>query len=154
LIIIKGDFQSVSMSIYGEVISEIQPSQPYEPRPISSVDIRPLSRAVDPANSADPTLLARQLLELIPDAPPLAIVIRLMFCLKPSNDDWDDAGFPYLFTDLDHCIEDLDLEKAFEHTSRSVADDASLDSIRRFSEKVAALIGPKVGPFHHTSFRD
>jgi hypothetical protein len=132
------------MSIYGEVISEIQPSQPYELRPVSSVDIRPLSRAVDPANSADPTLLARQLLELIPGAPPLPMVIRLMFCLKPSNDDWDDAGFPYLFTDLD-CIEDLDLEKAFQHTSRSIADDTSLDSIRRFSEKVGASIGLKVG---------
>ena len=139
------------MSIYGEIVSENQTAtEPYEPRQVSSVDVRPLTRAVDPSNAADPTLLGRQLLSLISDAPPLALVIRLMLCLKPSNDDWDNPAFPYLFTDLLDCAGDFDLEMAFNYTSKPIADDTPLDLIRRFSEQVAASIGPKVSILYYS----
>lgn len=143
------------MSIYGELVSEIQPQiQPYEPRQLSSIDAHPLTCAVDPSNAADPTLLARQLLALISDAPPLSLVIRLMMCLKPSNDDWDNPAFPYLFTDLLDCTDDFDLAKAFHSASKPIADDTPLDLIQRFSEKVAAAIGPKVSTGYSPSFSD
>ena len=142
--VIKGDFESVSMAIYGDIVSEIKPSvQPHDLLQLNSVDSRPLIGAVDPSNAADPTLLARQLLALIPDAPPLPLVIRLMLCLKPSNDDWDDPDFPYLYADLTSGIDDL--EQALQITARPVADDTSPDVIRKFSECIAAAIGPKVG---------
>lgn len=141
--IARGTFQSVSMAIYGDVVSEMPPpSLTYEPKAIPSFDPIPLSNALDPSNFRDPTRLALQLLELIPDAPPLSLIIRLMFCLKPSNDDWDLPEFPYLYADLDEDFSDL--EKAFRLTSRPVADTTSHASFARFSEAVARSLGPKV----------
>jgi hypothetical protein len=149
--IVKGDFQSVSMAIYGEVASGPIPlPDTYEPRAISSKLMTPLSRPVDPSHAADPTLLAKELLSLIPDAPPLSLVIRLMFCLKPSDDDWESPEFPFLFNDLDDSIEDFDLEQVFHCTSRPVADDISRDSICKFAEKIASALGPKVGAFWYS----
>ena len=143
LMIVKGAFESVSMAIYGDVVSEMPPpSLTYEPKAIPSFDPIPLSSALDPSNFRDPTKLALQLLELIPDAPPLPLVIRLMFCLKPSNDDWDLPEFPYLYADLDEDFSDL--EKACRLTSRPVADTTSHASFARFSEAVARSVGPKV----------
>jgi hypothetical protein len=143
--IVKGRFESVSMAVYGDPVSEIHsPSQKYEMRMIPSIEQPALSRAVDPANSLDPTALARQLLTLIPYSPPLPLVIRLMLCLKPSNDDWDLPDFPYLYADLDGDSGVFDLEMAYQCTSKPVPDDISQDTIQRFAEKVAASIGPKV----------
>lgn len=142
--IIKGAFESVSMAIYGDVVSEMpHPSSIYEPMSIPSFDPIPLSSALDPSNFRDPTKLALQLLQLIPDAPPLPHIIRLMFCLKPSNDDWDLPDFPYLYADLDEDF-DSDLEKALGLTSRPVSDEISQASLARFAESVARSIGPKV----------
>lgn len=142
--IVRGEFQCVSMAIYGDVVSEMPPpSSVYEPKAIPSFDPIPLSNALDPSNFRDPTKLALQLLELIPDAPPLPLIICLMFCLKPSSDDWDLPEFPYLHADLDEDFES-DLEKAFRLMSKPVADVTSHASYARFAEAVARSIGPKV----------
>jgi hypothetical protein len=133
------------MAIYGDIVSEHQPSvQPNDLRQVNSVDTRPLIPALDPSNAADPTLLAKQLLLLIPDAPPLHLIIRLMLCLKPSNDDWDDPDFPYLFADLNDCIEEFGLERALHVTARPIPDDTPPGLIRKFSQCTAAAIGVKV----------
>ncbi|KAI0371605.1 hypothetical protein BV20DRAFT_1035231 [Pilatotrama ljubarskyi] len=138
LMIVKGEFESVSMAIYGKVVSETHTSpSSYEPRSLPTVAPAPLPAALDPANSRDPTQLARQLLRLIPDAPDLALVIRLIFCLKPSNDDWDLPDFPYLHADLEDTGSDFNLEKALRLTTRPVPDDVSPDAVTRFAEKVA-----------------
>ncbi|KAL7282662.1 hypothetical protein ACG7TL_004135 [Trametes sanguinea] len=144
LMIVKGDFESVSMAIYGDVVTESHaaPSN-YEPRPLPTVTPAPLPAVLDPANARDPSQLARQLLKLIPDAPELELVIRLVFCLKPSDDDWDLPDFPYLHPDLDSASEDLDLEKALRLTTRPVSDDISLDTVSHFAEKVALSLDPK-----------
>src|SRR6516164_801455 len=112
--IVKGKIEALSMAIYGDIVSDAPPpTQNYDARPIPSIEHVPLSRAIDPSNSSDPTLLAKQLLALIPDAPPLPLVVRLMLCLKPSNEDWELPSFPYLHADLDAEIEeDFDLETA------------------------------------------
>ena len=143
--IVKGTFQAVSMAIYGDVVSD-SPTTPetYEPRPLPSITATPLPSALDPANARDPTQLARELLKLIPDAPELELAIRLVFCLKPSNDDWDSPDFPYLYADLEDDSTEFDLERAFKLTSRPVADDVSSESLRSFAERVARCVNVKV----------
>ncbi|KAI0677202.1 hypothetical protein C8Q78DRAFT_74512 [Trametes maxima] len=144
LMIVKGDYEFVSMAIYGEVVSEVTtvPSR-YLPRSLPGVTSSPLSSSLDPANSRDPTQLARQLLKLIPDAPDLELVIRLIFCLKPSNDDWDLPEFPHLYPDLDNTGAEFDLEQALRLTARPVPDDVSPETVSRFAEKVAQSVDLK-----------
>jgi hypothetical protein len=133
------------MAIYGDVASEL-PEQPppYVLAMLPPLTPTPLSPALDPANSGDPTSLTRNLLALIPDAPPLPLVIRLMFCLKPANDDWDLPEFPYLHPDLGDDPVYFDLDYAYQLTSQPVADDVPLEVLQRFADRVADAIGPKV----------
>ncbi|KDQ64455.1 hypothetical protein JAAARDRAFT_145190 [Jaapia argillacea MUCL 33604] len=142
LMIVKGNFSSVSLAIYGEVAAESSVASSYEPKPTPIIEPSPLSRVLDPSNSTNPTHLAQQLLDMIPDAPPLPLVIRLMFCLKPSNDDWDRPDFPYIYADLDEDSMDLDLETAFRLTARPVSDDVSQETLQRFAGSVEAAMGP------------
>ncbi len=143
--IVKGSFECLSMAIYGEVVSDNAPTPAtYEPRPLPSVSPVALTPSLDPANTRDPTQLARQLLKLIPDAPELELVVRLVFCLKPSNEDWDLPEFPYLHPDLDEDVAEFDLEKAFRLTTRPVPDNVSSEAVSRFAEKVARCVHPKV----------
>jgi hypothetical protein len=154
--IVKGNFTKLSMAIYGDVASEL-PSFP--PSPSSHVlaalpplTPTPLSPALDPANSADPTTLTRNLLSLIPDVPPLPLVIRLMFCLKPTNDDWDLPEFPYLHPDLDDDPDDFDLDYAYQLTSQPVADDVPLEVLQRFADRVADAIELKVRVYYEYAY--
>jgi hypothetical protein len=144
--IVKGNFTKLSMAIYGDVASELpsSPSAFHPPGVLLPFTPTPLSPALDPANSADPTTLTRNLLSLIHDAPPLPLVIRLMFCLKPANDDWDLPEFPYLHPDLDDDPVDFDLDYAYQLTSQPVADDVPLGVLQRFADRVADAIEPKV----------
>lgn len=144
LMIVRGNYEYVSLAIYGEIMAEL-PSPPttYEPRPLPTLEPIPLTRALDPSNSLDPSALARQLLSLIPDAPPLPLAIRLVFCLKPPSDDWDLPDFPYLHPDLDNETEDFDLEKAFRLTTRPVPDDVSDATLLRFAENVTRSVRSK-----------
>ncbi|KAI6100173.1 hypothetical protein F5141DRAFT_1218738 [Pisolithus sp. B1] len=140
---LRGDFETVSMAIYGEPVSEVLPViTDYEALPLPVTEPTPISPALDLARSPDPTLLARQLLSLIPDAPPLNLVIRLMFCLKPPNDDWDLPEFPHLYSDLHEEDMDIDLDSAYRCLSRPVADDVPPEALLRFAEKVADAISP------------
>lgn len=135
--IVKGSFDSVSMAIYGDVVNELPPPRAtYEPKPLPYLDQVPLPEALDPANTRDPTKLARTLLDLIPDAPSLPVIIRLMFCLKPANEEWDLPEFPYIFPDLEQLSDEGGIEEAFRLTSRPVSDDTSPDSFVQFAEKV------------------
>ncbi|EKM59767.1 uncharacterized protein PHACADRAFT_170376 [Phanerochaete carnosa HHB-10118-sp] len=143
LMIVKGAFESVSMAIYGDVVNELPPPKTtYEPRSLPTLDMIPLSPALDPANARDPTTLACQLLDLIPDAPSLPLVIRLMFCLKPSNDDWDSPDFPYLFTDLSQLPDDPTIDEVYRLTSRPVHDDTSSQAFADLADKVIQCLGP------------
>ena len=135
--IVKGAFESVSMAIYGDVVNELPPPKTtYEPRPLPTLDPIPLSPALDPANARDPTTLSRQLLYLIPDAPPLPLIIRLMFCLKPSNEDWDLPDFPYLFADLSQLPDDPGIDEVYRTTMRPVSDETTADTFADLAEKV------------------
>lgn len=143
--IVKGEFDAVSLAIYGEVVTEaLATPSTYTPQPLPSITPAGLPPALDPANTRDPTQLARQLLKLIPNAPDLELVIRLIFCLKPSNEDWDLPDFPYLHPDLDDLDADAELEKVVKLTTRPVPDDISSEHLARFTEKIAQCVDPKV----------
>ncbi|KAG6331216.1 hypothetical protein ID866_7871 [Astraeus odoratus] len=74
------------------------------------------------------------------DPPSLNVVIRLMFCLKPPNEDWDLPEFPHLYSDLHEEDMDIDLDSAYRCLSRPVADDIPPESLQRFAEKIADAI--------------
>ncbi|OCH95901.1 hypothetical protein OBBRIDRAFT_822543 [Obba rivulosa] len=144
LMVVKGDFQCVSMAIYGEVLQEPSGSPSiYVPRTLHPVEPMPLPRSLDPANMRDPSRIARELLNLIPNAPPLPLVIRLMLFLKPSNEDWDLPDFPYLHPDLEGDLHDLGLEKAFRLTTRPVPDDIAREPLLRFAQAVSRALRSK-----------
>ncbi len=141
--IVKGDFRSLSLAIYGEVVSSTpEPVQPYEPREIPApITPFPLSKALDPANMRDPTSLATELLSASnDDAPPLSLVTKLIFCLKPLNEDWDLPEFPYLYADLDGYGEDGSMEELAQMISTPIHDDASEEQIEAFVKKVQDLV--------------
>lgn len=144
LMIVKGSFSALSMAIYGDVVIDTPPViKNYEPQSLPALEPTPLSRAIDPANSADPTEVAKQLLALIPDSPPLSLVVRLMFCLKPSNEDWDLPDFPYIYADLDtQTGDEEDLEAIFEIVSKPVRDNTTDEALEIFAARIANY--PKV----------
>ena len=144
LLIIKGDFQKLSLAVYGNIVSEPGPAPAYEAKPLSAPEPVPLTKAVDPANSSDPLDLARRLLLLIPGSPSLSLVIRLMLCLKPSNDDWDHPDFPYLHAYIDRDEAAFDLESVVQNLSRPLPEDTTIETLEAFASRVADLIGPKV----------
>ncbi|KAG1719166.1 hypothetical protein EDB19DRAFT_1837022, partial [Suillus lakei] len=127
-----------SMAIYGDVVSDTPPKPSiYTPLPLPTHSSVPLVPALDAAKSNDPTALARNLLALIPNAPSLSLVIRLMFCLKQPNDDWELPEFPHLYSDLNEEEMDIDLDTAFRSLSRPVVDDISSEQLHRFAKKVS-----------------
>lgn len=142
--IIKGDFQKLSLAVYGSVVTETTPTPAYDAKPLSAPEPVPLTKAVDPANSSDPLALARKLLLLIPGSPSLSLVIRLMLCLKPSNDDWDHPDFPYLHAYIDRDDAAFDLESVVQSLSRPLPEETTIEVLEAFATRVADLIGPKV----------
>jgi len=144
-VIFQGAFESLSLAIYGDLVTE-QPTLPltYRPSPLPAVENTLLAGSLDPANAKDPTLLARQLLELIPESPPLAIVVRLMYCVKPSDADWEHPDFPYLYVDLSQDIVDFSLEKAVKLTTEQISDELTSDQLLHFADKISNIVGPPV----------
>ncbi|KAJ8583248.1 hypothetical protein M405DRAFT_828989 [Rhizopogon salebrosus TDB-379] len=132
LTILRGDFEAVSMAIYGDVVSDTSP----EPTTYSSLTIPthssvPLVSALDAVMSNNLTALARNLLELLPDLHSLSLVIRLIFCLKQPR------GCPHLYSDLREEEMEMDLDTAFRCLSRPIADDISSEQLYRFAKKVS-----------------
>jgi len=148
-VIFQGAFESISLAIYGDLVTE-QPTLPltYRPSPLPAVEHALLAGSLDPANAKDPTLLARQLLELIPESPPLAIVVRLMYCVKPSDADWEHPDFPYLHVDLGQDIVEFSLEKAVKLTTEQISDELTSDQLLHFADKISNIVGPPVCFFH------
>ena len=143
--IVKGSYETLSLAIYGEVVSDASPVHSYQPSALPIVEPRPLSRAIDPANSTDPKELAEKLLSIISDPVPLPLVVRLMFCLKPSDEDWEDPEFPHLYSDLENSDEDFDLEGVVASVRRPIRESTSTEAFTTLANRVADFIGPKVG---------
>lgn len=143
MIIFRGDFEVISVAVYGNVVAEPPEVQTYEPKQLPLPTSVKLSSSIDVANSANPTHLAEHLLALLPVPPPLPLVSRLIFSLKPEDEDWDHPDFPYLYSDLDH--EDIsDLESLVQSATRPIRDDISPDTLSRFATKAHDCIGSNV----------
>ncbi|KAF8969383.1 hypothetical protein BDZ97DRAFT_1653935 [Flammula alnicola] len=140
LIIFRGDFEVISVAIYGEVVTEIPEVSGYETKPLPAPTSMTLSPSVDLASSTNPTLLAENLLSLLPTSPPLSLVSRLVFSLKPEDEDWDDPDFPYIYSDLDN-DEVMDLEGLVQSVTRPIRDDISPETLSRFATKMHDYLG-------------
>ena len=139
LVIVKGSFERLSLAIYGHVVNESPPMR--EPKPIVPLEPEPLAPHLDPAHAPDPTALAKSLLELIPNAPSLPLAIRLVFCLKPTLDDWDIPGFPHIYASLDNDTEDYDLDSIVANLDRPIPEDFTQDTLDRFVERLTDFVG-------------
>jgi hypothetical protein len=144
--IIKGEFKSLSIAVYGDVASEIpQLADTYTPTDTTLTPAIPLTPDLDPADSPDPTALAEDLLSLINDAPPLDLVVQLVFCLKPANEDWDLPDFPYIYANLGKLLDSgFDPEDVYEELFRPIAPSESLESQRLLAESIAAKVNKEV----------
>ncbi|RXW25465.1 hypothetical protein EST38_g405 [Candolleomyces aberdarensis] len=145
LMIVKGHYDVVSLAVYGQVASEPAPVDSYEQKPLPVVQPLPLSKSIDPANSPEPKQLAEKLLSIISDPVSLPLVVRLMFCLKPADDDWEDPDFPHLYSDLEDNEADFDLEGVVSSMRRPIEDDipADSDAFSKLADRVLDFIGPK-----------
>lgn len=149
--IIRGKFEKLSLAVYGDIISDsLPPVQSYKSKPLPQTSHNTLPSYLDPSNCIDPTQLAQSLLSLITDAPPLPLITRLMFCLKPSNDDWDEPEFPYLFSKLDKDLDDLDLERAAEITTRPVSDNVDDEVLQFFAQRLGDTVQDYVSKISQT----
>ncbi|KAF9481882.1 hypothetical protein BDN70DRAFT_802571 [Pholiota conissans] len=140
LIIFRGDFEVISVAIYGEVVAELPPVQIYETRPLPVPRPTSISPGADVANSKKPTQLAEDLLSLLPSPPTLALVSRLIFSLKPEDEDWDEPDFPYLYSDLDD-DEVSNLESLVHSVTRPIRDDIPPETLARFATKMHDYLG-------------
>ncbi|KAG8834059.1 hypothetical protein FRC17_009622 [Serendipita sp. 399] len=69
--------------------------------PVSTpIDISPLPRYLDIANAANPIGLASSLSHECVGKIPMLHILRLMFLLKPSDDDWSIDGYPARYADI------------------------------------------------------
>lgn len=144
--IVKGSFHHLSLAIYGEMVTEQPAVHTYQPKTILPPEPIPLSTDLDPSQSSDPTALARSFLKLIPNSPSLPSAIRLMFCLKPTDDAWDNPDFPHIYANLDNDSEDYDLDTIVSNLDRPIPDDVSQETLDRFVERLNDFVGPPVGP--------
>ena len=144
LVIIHGQYEYLSMAVFGDVIADAQNVRKYEPRPIPVLNSVSLPKSVDPSNSSEPTMIAQQLISLLPDSPPLSLIVRLMFCLKPPNEDWEHPDFPYLYSGLDSEDEMYSIATLVQSISRPVKDDVSVDTLSTFAERITDFLEPKV----------
>lgn len=145
LMIVKGDFENLSLAVYGENLSE-ESATTAAHTSSSRLSLPPpsLSKALDPANSSDPTALACQLLSLVPDPPSLSLVVRLILSLKPQPDDWDLPEFPHLYAELEGDFDLLDLDSVVDKLARPVPESMMEEYFTRLAEAIVDLIGPKV----------
>jgi hypothetical protein len=139
------------MAIYGDVLGERLETVEYEPKPLKLLSPIPLFPALDLAISPSPTALAEQLLRLMPSPTPLPLLIRLMFCLKPEEEDWDNPNFPYVYSNFETALNDddfenevFDLESLVQSVSKPLKDDISAESLTDFAGKMKDLVGSDV----------
>jgi hypothetical protein len=142
--IVKGSFDHLTLAIYGSLVSHPPPVLTYQPTPTILPSPHPLSPHLDPAHAEDPTALAKSLLALVPNAPSLPLAIRLMFCLKPSEDDWDNPDFPHIYANLENDSEDYDLDSIVAILDRPIPENASQESLDTFVERLIDFVGPPV----------
>ncbi|EEB91039.1 hypothetical protein MPER_10672, partial [Moniliophthora perniciosa FA553] len=108
----QGKFNVISFAIYGELVSDAQPSaesiQDLPPISIPSAQAVPLSRSLDVTNA----------------------------------DDWDDPDFPHLYANLEQeiMLDSYTLEDAVDCLGRPIAEDTTEETMLKFWKIVASAI--------------
>jgi hypothetical protein len=147
MLILRGQFKSLSIAIYGSVYSGSgSDKHQFNSQDASSqihLEDLPLSSVLDLTSSFDPTLIARQLLALIPRAPPLTTVLRLILCIKPRKEDWDAPDFP-MYERINGSMPES-VEELLELLSRPI--EASPDGFRSLSRAISSILSQKVGVY-------
>jgi hypothetical protein len=143
--IVRGHFEHLSLAVYGTTVrTDDRRASAYEPKLVRELDHAQLPPTLNPSNSRDPTVLAKSLLPTS-DAPiSLELIIRLMFCLKPANEDWEKPAFPHLYSALDELDAHPSIEFAIDLTARPSPDNAELDSLKDFASNVAKILDAEV----------
>lgn len=151
MIIFRGRFNAVSLAVYGDLVGERLEPVEYKPSPLNLPSPVSLSPALDLAVSPNPTALAERLLTLMPSPTPLSVLIRLMFCLKPEEEDWDNPNFPYVYSNFEMALSDddfenevFDLGSLVQSVSKPLKDDVSAESLTEFAGKMKDLLGSDV----------
>lgn len=103
---------------------------------------------MDPGNASEPWILAEKLLSLLPSSPSLALVTRLIFCLKPQSEDWEQPDFPYLYVNLEEEVEHTSIQSVVDFLCRPIQEDVTAETLIKFAENVDVLIASKVQSFH------
>jgi hypothetical protein len=144
--IVKGPVHSLSLAVYGTTVSQTQgqPEGPYEPSILPTPSLNPLHSGIDVANTKNPLQTAQSLLSLIPEAPPLSLVIRLVFCMKPYSEDWDHPDFPYLYSKLEDVMAEPDLNGVVEGLQRPISNDTTDSQFAAFADMLDRLLDAKV----------
>ena len=144
LLVIQGDFVYVTLAVYGDAALEPPLDQTsYEVTPLPDIFHHHLSPALDLANSKEPTLLSREIFDLMPDSPSLLATIRLIFCLKPVDGDPSPSIADCLAAD----VSGLEwLERAVEPLMTPVYD-VSMNLLKLFAEKISEAFVEKVNHF-------
>lgn len=147
--IIKGDFSSLRISVYGTVYAPSSPPAVYTPRAsTSSTAASALPSSLDPARSEDPLYLGQQLLSLTSEPPAMPLVVKFALC-HDLHEELNGPDAPQLYTDLKECLESLDLgfdwiRNAAETTRRPISEHVSEDVLKSFAERVQDSLYDKV----------
>ncbi|KAH7105312.1 hypothetical protein BKA62DRAFT_812488 [Auriculariales sp. MPI-PUGE-AT-0066] len=143
LMVIKGDFTSADVSVYGSICTpgpvDTAPAATRE-RPVAQLKHQ-LPASLDPAySSADPLQLGRALLGMMSDPPALPLVVKFALC-HDLHDELAAQSGAQLYTDLAECLDSLDIgldwvRTAMETTRRPVTEQVAEDTLRQFAERV------------------
>ncbi|KAL1709173.1 hypothetical protein EV121DRAFT_253281 [Schizophyllum commune] len=140
LMIVKGNFKRLSLAVYGDLVSDLAAPKP-EPAPISltSIEPRSLSAALDLVNAQDASSVATKLMSLLKNPPPLPVILRSQFCLKPDDDTWDHPDYPNVYVDLAEQLEDFKF-RAVIYWTRPISETASEEDISAYFSRFARAI--------------
>ncbi|KAG8788230.1 hypothetical protein FRC15_005400 [Serendipita sp. 397] len=101
LFVLETSLPRVTLALYGNTGTSSQHNLESSTSTISNVvDISPLPRYLDIANATTPTGLASSLCHECVGKVSMLHILRLMFLLKPSDDDWSIGGYPARYADI------------------------------------------------------
>ena len=150
--VIKGDFVSADVSVYGMLCTPgvINTSPALQPRASAIVNTKQhLPPSLDPAYApGDPLQLGRALLAMMADPPALPLVVKFALCHDLHEELGAHSGVQ-LYTDLTNCMESLDIgldwvRTAVETTKRPVTEQVADDTLKQFAERVQDSLYDKV----------
>ena len=104
-----------------------------------------MSAALDLVNAQDASSVATKLMSLLKNPPPLPVILRSQFCLKPDDDTWDHPDYPNVYVDLAEQLEDFKF-RAVIYWTRPISETASEGDISAYFSRFARAIDEVCAP--------